>query len=278
VDKCVAALRNAEEAGGGQWHLWRASETVDVGGLEDEARWSALLRRVIAERRVVLEWQPVVGTSGKVLHHEVLARFRDEEGELVPAGRFIPVAVRLGLGASLDEVVMEQVLDTLATPFQGEERLAVNLSVAAAADPDFLRWLRDRLATLPRGCCQRLCLEVPEHFAARHPERMRALVDAVRAFGVGVGVDHCGAADVSLSALRGLALDYAKLYGAFVHGIDQDRERQALLRSLVSIGHGMGLAMVAEFVETEAEMEAVHALGFDAAQGYLLGRPTALRP
>jgi len=277
VDKCEAALRNAEETASSSWHLWQASETVGVDGLQDDAHWSALLERVIAERQVVLEAQPVMEADGATLiHQEVLARFRDDDGELVPAGRFIPVAVRLGLGASLDVVIIEQVLDVLAERRQSSERLAVNLSVGAAADDDFMRWLAGRLASEPRSRRERLCLEVPEHFAADHPQAMRGLLDAVRPLGVAVGVDHCGAGDVSLSALRGLPLDYAKLYGAFVRGIHEDRERQALLRSLVSVGHGMGLVMVAEFVETDEEMGAVRNLGFDAAQGYLLGRPQPL--
>ncbi len=277
VDKCEAALRNAEESGPGQWHLWQAGATVDVGELHETAQWQALLKRVIEHREVVLEVQPVVTDGdGAPLHLEVLARFRDEDGALVPAGRFIPVAARLGLVASLDLLIIEQVLEVLATRFQSDERLAVNLSAASAADGDFVRWLSGRLAREPRARRERLCLEVTEHFASQNPDALRRLVDAVRPLGVSMGVDHCGAGDVSLSALRGVPLDYAKLYGAFVHGIEADRERQAMVRSLVSIGHGMGLTMVAEFVETEAERETVAALGFDAAQGYLVGRPRPL--
>ena len=81
----------------------------------------------------------------------------------------------------------------------------------------------------------------------------------------------------SLGALRGLRLDYAKIYGAFVHGLHEDRDRQTLVRSLVSIAHGMGLKMVAEFVENEAELEVVTEIGFDAVQGYHVGRPAALQ-
>jgi diguanylate cyclase (GGDEF)-like protein len=276
AEKCEAALRHAEDAGPGTWHLWQASETVATGELRDEADWEVRLKRIVAQGDVVLESQSVVGGDGEEIHREVLARFRDDDGELVPAGRFIPVAVRLGLGSSLDVVILEQVLGVLATRFQTGERLAVNLSVTAAGDEDFRRWLHNRLSKEPRTRRERLCVEVPEHFAASDPAGMRALLDAVRPLGVSVGVDHCGSGDVSLSALRGLPLDYAKLYGGFVKGIDDDRERQALLRSFVSIGHGMGIAMVAEFVETEAELTAVKELGFDAVQGYLVGRPAAM--
>jgi diguanylate cyclase (GGDEF)-like protein len=276
VEKCEAALSNAEGEGPGHWHLWQATETVPVPELRDEVHWQSMLKRVIENREVVLEAQPVVGVDGAALHREVLARFRSEDGSLVPAGRFIPVAARLGLSTSLDVVIVEKVLEVLAVRFQSDERLAVNLSAAAAADGDFLRWLSGRLAREPAARRARLCVETSEHFAARNPQAMRSLVDTLRRLGVAVGVDHCGADDVSLGALRELALDYAKVYGAFVSGIDGDRERQHLLRSLVSIGHGMGLVMVAEFVETEAERATVKDLGCDAVQGFLLGRPQAV--
>lgn len=276
VDRCEAALRNAEDSGPGCWHLWQAGATVAAPELHDEALWQDELKRIIAERDVVLEAQPVLARDGGLMHLEVLARLRRGDGTLLPAGRFVPVAVRLGLGSSLDVVILEQVLEHLAVRFQSAERVAVNVSAAAAGDADFLRWLGGRLAREPAARRARLCLEVTEHFAAGNPDGMRALVETLRPLGVNIGVDHCGAAEASLSALRGLPLDYAKLYGALISGIDGDRERQHLLRSLVSIGHGMGLAVVAEFVETEAEHETVHSLGFDAAQGFLLGRPGPL--
>ena len=71
----------------------------------------------------------------------------------------------------------------------------------------------------------------------------------------------------------GLDMD---IRGAFVHGLHEDRERETLVRSLVSIAHGMGLKMVAEFVESDAELAAVTEIGFDAVQGFHIGRPAPL--
>lgn len=277
VEKCESALRNAEQQEGNTVHVWRAAETVDTSDLADEADWEQRLRRVIDSRDVVLEAQPVRVSSGdQLLHLEVLARFREEDGSLVPAGRFMPVAARLGLGASLDIVIIEQVLDLLTARFQSEERLAVNLSGAAVRDMDFRRWLRNRLTGEPERRRSRLCFEVTEHVADSNREALEDLIAIVQPLGVSVGVDHCGAGDVSLSALRGLRLDYAKIYGAFVHGLHEDRERETLVRSLVSIAHGMGLKMVAEFVESDEELAVVTEIGFDAVQGFHIGRPAAL--
>jgi diguanylate cyclase (GGDEF)-like protein len=277
VEKCESALRNAEQQDGDVVHLWRPSETVDTGDLADEADWERRLKQVIENSDVVLEAQPVkLAGDGAVMHLEVLARFREADGELVPAGRFMPVAARLGLGASLDIVIIEQVLDLLTARFQSSERLAVNLSGAAVRDMDFRRWLRTRLSREPQARRERLCFEVTEHFATSDRADLESLIENVRPLGVSVGVDHCGAGDVTLTALRGLQLDYVKIYGAFIHGLHEDRERETLVRSLVSIAHGMGLKMVAEFVESEAEMATVTEIGFDAMQGYHLGRPAAL--
>lgn len=168
------------------------------------------------------------------------------------------------------------ILDALATRFNTDERLAVNLSASAVQDADFVRWLSGRLAGEPRARCERLLLEVTEHVVIQHRESFRSLLDAMQPLGVDLGVDHCGAGDVSLAGLRGLRVTYAKLYGALVHGVLEDRQRQSMLRSLVSVGHGMGLVVIAEFVEADAEYEAVRDIGFDGAQGYHVGRPQAL--
>ncbi|MFT5448481.1 MAG: diguanylate cyclase (GGDEF)-like protein, partial [Gammaproteobacteria bacterium] len=282
ISKCEAALHNAETSASsgttpGDWHLWRAGETAEADEIHDEEHWQRQLKRVISERAVVLESQPVVNMrDGQPMHQEVLARFRGEDGALIPAGRFIPVAARLGLSTSLDVVIIEKVLDVLATRFNTDERLAVNLSASAVRDADFVRWLSGRLAGEPRARRERLLLEVTEHVVIQHRESFRSLLDAMQPLGVALGVDHCGAGDVSLAGLRGLRVTYAKLYGALVHGVHDDRQRQSMLRSLVSVGHGMGLVVIAEFVEADAEYEAVRDIGFDGAQGYHVGRPQAL--
>ncbi|MFT5176628.1 MAG: diguanylate cyclase (GGDEF)-like protein [Gammaproteobacteria bacterium] len=283
ISKCEAALHNAESSSvvskgvQGRWHLWQAGETAHADEIRDEAHWQRQLKRVISERDVVLESQPVMDMrDGRELHQEVLARFRDEDGSLISAGQFIPVAARLGLSTSLDVVIIEKVLGVLTTRFNSDQCLAVNLSGSAVQDVDFVRWLARRLASEPRARRERLYLEVTEHVVTQHREAFRALADAMAPLGVALGVDHCGAADVSLAGLRGLPVAYAKLYGALVHGVHEDRERQTMLRSLVSIGHGMGLSLIAEFVENDAEYEAVRDIGFDGSQGFHLGRPQAL--
>lgn len=162
ITKCEAALHNAKSSASsattpGGWHLWRAGETAEADENHDEEHWQRQLKRVISARAVVLESQPVVAMGdGQPMHQEVLARFRGEDGALIPAGRFIPVAARLGLSTSLDVVIIEKVLDVLATRFNTDERLAVNLSASAVQDADFVRWLSGRLAGEPRARRERL--------------------------------------------------------------------------------------------------------------------------
>ncbi len=279
IGKCESALSNAERSGPGASHLWSAGETAMVAELHAEAHWRRQLTRVIEQRAVVLEGQPVRSLDGsRLLHLEVLARVADERGDLVPAGRFIPLAARLGMSTALDTVIFDRVLELLASADdEGDtRRFALNLSAAAAADSGFVDQLAHRLAALPGATAARLSLEVDEHFASTRREALQQLIEVAHPLGVCVGVDQCGAGDVSLAPLRGLALDYAKLYGAYTRGIDDDRERRDMARSLLGIGHGMGLMVVAEFVETEAELDTVRELGFDAAQGFVVGRPARL--
>jgi diguanylate cyclase (GGDEF)-like protein len=181
ITKCEAALHNAEssshESSGlqGGWHLWRAGETAHADDIRDEAHWQRQLKRVISEGDVLLESQLVVDMSdGRELHQEVLARFRDEDGTIISADQFIPVAARLGLSTSLDVVMIEQALEVLTTRFNSEQRLAVNFSGSAVQDTDFVRWLAGRLASEPRARRERLHLEVTEHVVIQHRGAFRA--------------------------------------------------------------------------------------------------------
>ncbi len=276
IAQCEAALRNAQQNGSGQWHTWKASETVELDALKNEDDLAHMLRDLIADRAIVLEAQPVQCAQGEILHYEILARYRDPSGHLIPAAKFIPMASRLGLSASLDIVIVEQVLDFLAIRFQSQECFAINLSPGAVADVDFVRWLKRRLRREPQERRERLAFEVTEHFAASARPALQSLIEAVQPLGVSIGIDHCGSGDVSMQALRELRLNYAKLYGALIQGLDSDTDKFNLVQSLVSIGHGMGLTMVAEFIENENELASARKAGFDALQGYFIGRPAAL--
>jgi diguanylate cyclase (GGDEF)-like protein len=271
-----AALRNAVHEGPGGSLAFAPAETPDGPELFEEDRWRALLERAIEAVRISLLVQPVRARDMvSVLHEEVLARLRDEEGALVPAGVFIPMASHLGLTAAIDCIVIETVIRHV-TGHPGSSRdFALNLAHATVEDPSFCGWLLERLREQPT-LGRRLSFEVTAHTARSAPGKVLELARGLRAHGAGFGLDRVGAAELEFDAVRRLAPDYLKVDGAFVHGLDRDPERQAYVRSLVAVGHGLRSRVVAEYVENAAELHTVLRLGFDGAQGHHLGGPRRL--
>lgn len=136
LSRADMALRSAAREGANAWFLYNES-TVTQANVHTAGEWLSRLRDVIERRRIILHYQPVKRRrDGSIMHYEVLARITDAAGEAVPAGVFIPMAERHGLGPAFDQVVVTSALDRLART-AGGPALAVNLSPASVHDPDF---------------------------------------------------------------------------------------------------------------------------------------------
>lgn len=265
------ALRRAQQEGPGAWHLFEApggEESVTVRGAE---AWRAILQNVIDSRAVVLLYQPVKAVDlQSVWHHEVLARIRGEYQELIPAGVFLPMAERLGLATALDRLIIEVLLERLRGSGEAGVAYAVNLSPSSVRDPQFAEWLSRRL---DRRLAEKLFFEVSEYTAHIDLERLRELVQRIRRLGAGFGVDHFGASAPSFGYLHALQLDYMKIDGSYIAGVEVDRDNQFFVRALADIARGLDMRVIAEFVENEAQLETLRGLRVGGVQGYLAGRP-----
>jgi EAL domain-containing protein (putative c-di-GMP-specific phosphodiesterase class I) len=118
-----------------------------------------------------------------------------------------------------------------------------------------------------------LCLEIGETAIMRNPDVVVRALQGLKTIGVRIAIDDYGTGSSSLSRLRQLPLDTLKIHQSFVAGLGDDPEETSIVAALVELGHALGLSVVAEGVETDAQLAALRVLGCDGAQGYLLGRP-----
>lgn len=224
---------------------------------------------------LTVHYQPIVDLrDGRVSAAEALVRWQHpERGLLLPAS-FLPVAEQTGLVAALGERVLEQVAADQSSWAEASVplRVTVNVSARQLAGPSLAVAVERCLRGNPLGAGG-IWLEVTETTLVQPTDATSAELGALRALGVTLGVDDFGTGYASLSALRRLPVGFVKIDRSFVSGIADDAADAAVVRGVLAMAAGMGLTVVAEGVETQAQVVRLQELGCTYVQGYLTGRP-----
>jgi len=246
---------------------------------------AAELRQALDTNGLVLHYQPTVDMgTGRATGVEALVRWAHPTHGLLAPDQFIPLAEQTGLIVPLTRWVLEQALAQHAAWTRAGRQLsvAVNLSVRTLHDehlPDTLAWLLRRHAIAP----ERVTLEITESVLMADPAHAQAVLTRLSALGVRVAIDDFGTGYSSLAYLKQLPVDAVKIDQSFVRSMGRTAttattatKDTAIVRSIIELGHNLGLVVVAEGVEDEGTWAQVRALGGDVAQGYYMSRPLPL--
>ncbi|MFN7505671.1 MAG: EAL domain-containing protein, partial [Limnobacter sp.] len=265
VDSALAGVQTGGRDGAGVVNM---CDMQDAGSTmpTNADEWTRQIKCALDQNWVMLASFPVVSLDGKLLHLECPLRLKfDEQGEWLPAGRFVPVAERLKLTASLDLTAVRLGLQQLQSQPQ-LPGLAINLSASSLEDPTFQPALL-ALLDAQREQAAKLWLEVSESGALIHLPALRTLCVALAERACRLGIEHFGHQFSQIGLLHNLGLDYIKVDSSFVCGVDANSGNSAFLRGLCSISHSIGLKVLAEGVSTSQELGALNNLGFDGATG-----------
>lgn len=258
----------------GRGRAWIARE--DDRRLRDRRQqmdWIARLTRALEEDRLLLYRQPIVPLQGRdAAHCEVLIRLREDDGIAQPE-QFIPAAERYGLMPEIDRRVTGAVFARLASP--GSDRshaVSINLSGTTLSDREFIRYIRSGFEQ-HRLDPARICFEITETAAATDFDAAVRFVEAVRRLGCRVSLDDFGKGASSFSYLKAFNVDFLKIDGSFVRDMDVDEMNAHFVESIHGLGKRLGLATIAEFVESAPVIDRLRQLGVDYVQGNYIGRP-----
>ncbi|MDZ7785191.1 MAG: EAL domain-containing protein [Halioglobus sp.] len=224
--------------------------------------WRETLGDALRSHAFSLAYFPVVDRNGGIFHREGLVRLARPDGT-VPAGQFLPWVHRLHLAGELDREVVALALADIA---DADLPVAINLSAGAVTDPAFGDWLEEQLAPLAAARTN-LCVEIPETLAFQHLANFKYLCARLQARGCCVGIKHVGHQLAELGNLHDVGLDYLKVDASFIGDIDTNAGNQMLLRALCTLGHAIGVKVIAAGVAGEEEWVALLALGIDGATG-----------
>ncbi|WP_295577091.1 EAL domain-containing protein [uncultured Lamprocystis sp.] len=234
------------------------------------------LREGLRQQQFRLFLQPQVNRDGALVGAEALIRWHCPVRGLVSPADFIPVAEESGLILPLGKWVLDAACALLATwgarPETAHLTLAVNVSARQFRQTDFVDQVLttlDRYQANPR----RLKLELTESLLVDRLDEVIVKMSALKTLGLGLALDDFGTGYSSLSYLRHLPLEQLKIDRSFVRDLPADRDSAAVAQTIIVLGQTMGLCVLAEGVETQAQRDLLASLGCHGFQGYFFGEP-----
>jgi diguanylate cyclase (GGDEF)-like protein len=235
----------------------------------------AELRRGLTSGQLLLHYQPKVAVgSGEVVGVEALVRWQHPERGMLGPDKFVPLAERTGMIAELTRWVLDTALAQCREWRESgiDMTVAVNLAAANIVDAALPETVAAALRR-HRVPGERLECEISEHTVMADPRRAVEILSRLRALGVRLSLDDFGTGHSSLAYLKSLPLDEVKIDRTFVLGMAEDEEDAVIVRSTIDLARNLGLAVVAEGVESEAVLRGLAELRCDIAQGFLLSGP-----
>lgn len=283
IEEADMALRAAQLQGNSNWFMY------DKGAIDEEftkgsVRWRSFLENALVQKRFFPFSQPVIDSDGNEHHKEIFTRSRDNQGALIRASLFIPMANKCGLMPQVERQIIERVLLLLSNEPTIEvsnlpsnvksvpQRYSINLSLDSLMSRAFTQWLKTTLLEY-RHLTPRLIFEVAEDIVIQHQEKLLPKLDMIRKMGARLCVDHVGEQVVGTYYIRECHFDLIKVHRSIVRHIHMRPENQLFIRSLIGGLYRTEVQVCAEGVEVFEEWQTLKILGVSAAQGMYFSEP-----
>ncbi|MDX1528138.1 MAG: EAL domain-containing protein, partial [Gammaproteobacteria bacterium] len=248
----------------------------------EDMRWVGLIQEALAKDRFVIYCQKIEAldeTKSGVVFNEVLLRLRDESGGICGPGQFMPAAERFYLMPQIDRWVVRNLfrfIENAGNNIHAERQLwSINLSGQTLSDDGFLNFVTDEIHfyDIPP---ELVCFEITETAAVNNFDRAQRLINSLRSLGCSFSLDDFGTGLSSFGYLKSLRIDQIKIDGSFVKDMLQSKTSEAVVSSIIHLGHVLGVQVVAEWVEDKAIEHKLRDMGADFVQGFSVSEPLAL--
>ncbi|PSF36065.1 diguanylate cyclase [Aphanothece hegewaldii CCALA 016] len=234
------------------------------------------LYKALKRGEFLLHYQPQIDlNTGQIVGMEALIRWQRDEVELISPAQFIPLAEETGLIVAIGEWVLQTACtQNRAWQLAGLPplRVAINLSACQFQQGNLVQIVRQILQQTGLDP-QYLELEITESIAMQDINLTITVLKELKAMGIYISIDDFGTGYSSLSTLRDFPVDALKIDQSFIRELWTHSSNKAIVKSVIALGHGLGLKLIAEGVETTEQLQFLRSLGCDVAQGYFISRP-----
>jgi len=276
---CSDEAHAVDRAANNKQPVLNIDNTANVAASALSARMSPLAGDLCGAARrdeFRLEFQPVIDLfSGRVTSVEALIRWHHPKRGLIAPDEFIPVAEGLGLSGDIGRWVLAQACSQ-AKEWESQSLprtpIAINVSAEEISTLDFVSRVADELAK-HRLDARWLMIEVTESMMMHHVKKAQIVISKLQSMGVLVAIDDFGTGYSSLSNIKNFSVDYLKLDGSFVGGLPDGAAEVAISRTVIAIAKSLEMRVVAEGVQTEAQLDFLKSSGCAEAQGFYLCKP-----
>jgi diguanylate cyclase (GGDEF)-like protein len=283
MDAARTAMRHAKQLGRNRVVPFEEAQDQVQDYKLEKTRRRQDLENALASERFILRAQPIVQTavadrSNSTLHYELLLGLVNKDGSVSSPEEFIQSAERYGFMTLVDRWVVREAF-TWISQLMDEQKvipnLAINLSGVSVTDDSFMEYLLEQISEFGVGT-SRLCFEITETGTISNLVKAADFVRAFRNIGCKFSIDDFGTGLASHNYLRELPVDYVKIDGSFITGIDRNRNDYAMARSINDLAHFLGQETIAESVENDQIIVKLEEMGVDYLQGWGVGRPKPL--
>lgn len=274
------ACKGAKRRGAGSVEAYADSGVTSLHR-QGELLATTSVQQALQNNELQLEAQPIIGLSteaGGLMGFEALVRMRDPDGRLLAPDKFFAAAQRCGLMPALDRWVISGTLRELREAPRPLRELPLGIGINVSAETlisgDFADFLEEELSRngLPADI---VCLEIKESAALNHVRDAERLIDACRRIGCRVALDDFGRGLSSLAHLKDLHVQHVKIDGSLIRRVLDDLYAESMVAGLTAAARTLGVATVAEHVETESLAKRLAELDVDCGQGFYFARPAS---
>jgi c-di-GMP phosphodiesterase Gmr len=256
-------------------------ELYSAGGVDTSRQRFSIetdLRRALQNDELELHYQPLMDMkTGQINGFEALARWQHPDLGFISPIDFIPVAEESGLIVPLGRWALEQAARTIS---DWDSRAAGELPFKISVNMSAVQLLRDDVVDAVSGalkgagiCGSRMTIELTESAFVSDPDGAKRILDALKSLNTNLAMDDFGTGYSNLAYLQQLPIDVLKIDRSFINGMLENRDKRAIVRTVLSLARALGMQTTAEGIETEATSDALKKLGCSVGQGYYYARP-----